>query len=61
MMFHSVLLGVQIRQDTGITADLNPPRFWIPGPIWTPSGANPPADMEPPPFADLDPPTKLSF
>ena len=36
-----------------VTADLDPPRIWIPGP-------NPLADMEPP-FADFDPPTKLFF
>ena len=44
----SKFAGVQIRFGSGVTADLDPPR------IWTASGYGPP-------FADLDPPIKLSF
>ena len=37
-----------------VTADLDPPQIWTPGP----KSAR--ANMDPP-FADLDPPTKLSY
>ena len=46
------------RERAGVTADLDPPRIWTPGP-------NPLADLDSPgpyPLADLDPPpTKHSF